>query len=269
MKKIKKSIILFLIICFALSSIFYYLIIAHEILNFSYALMWCPGIAAIIVSQIYHRGENAMNFRKCRVEYTLAGIWLPLVYSAISYGIYLLIYGKEVTTGNMALTFLQMPGMLLLYLAIFFVTAMGEEIGWRGYLVPKLNELFGFHKGAFISGVVWALWHLPIIATGYVSNIPIWYQVPIYVLQCIAMSYPLFYLSLKSRSVWPAIFLHFVHNFVIQLLLDQSIGGEIRPYLVGETGIITQALIAAIAVICAWKCRRTSDKNATKESAVI
>ncbi|MCC8122725.1 MAG: CPBP family intramembrane metalloprotease, partial [Oscillospiraceae bacterium] len=239
MHKTKKSILLFLILCFAFSSIFYYLVIVHDLQESVCLLMWCPGIAAIIVSRIYHRGENALHFRKCQLKYVLAGIWIPLLYWGISYGIYLLIYGTEVIVGNMLFTLIKMPGILLLNLSIYFITAMGEEIGWRGYLVPKLNELFGFARGALLSGVIWFLWHLPLFLIGYMSDIPLWYQVPVLALLCITLSYTMFYVSTKSKSVWPAILLHFIHNFVAQLLLDQSIGGEMRPYLVGETGIIS------------------------------
>lgn len=261
MIKTKKSILTFLIVCFALSPIFYYLMFVRGIAEMAYVLMWCPGIAAIVVSLLYHRGENALNFRRCRVKYILAGVGIPLVYFGISYGIYLLIYGKEVIIGNMALTFIQMPLTLLLYLAIFFVTAMGEEIGWRGYLVPKLNDLFGFNKGAFIGGVIWAIWHLPAVVGGYTSDLPVWFEVPAYSLQCIAMSYIMYYLSMKSNSVWPGIMLHFVHNFVCQLLLNQSIGGEMRPYLVGEGGIISLLLQIIIAIICARKYRSTDGQQ--------
>lgn len=257
MNKTKKSIITFLVLCFALSAPFYYLIVAQEILVLTYVLMWCPGVAALIVSLMYHRGENACNFRKCQLKHAMAGVWLPLVYWGISYGIYLLIYGKEVIIGNMPLQLIQMPGMLMLYLTIFFITAMGEEIGWRGFLVPKLNGLFGFKKGAFISGVVWALWHFPLFISGYMSDIEIGYQGPILILMCVSLAYPMFYLSIKSKSAWPGILLHFVHNFVAQLLLDQSIGGEMRPYLVGETGIISVSVFIIIAVICVWKYSKT------------
>lgn len=262
MTKTKKSIISFLIICFALSSIFYYLIIAHEVLELTYILMWCPGVAAIIVSLMYHRGENALNFRRCQLKYALAGIGLPLVYWGISYGIYLLIYGQEAIIGNMPLTLIQMPSTLLMYLALYFITAMGEEIGWRGYLVPKLNEIFGFKKGALVCGLIWAAWHLPLFVAGYMSDIPLWYQVPVLLLLCISLSYPMFYLSIKSKSMWPGILLHFVHNFVSQLLLDQSIGGEMRPYLVGETGIISIVAVILIAIACAWKYGQASKKAA-------
>ncbi|NMS89854.1 CPBP family intramembrane metalloprotease [Clostridioides difficile] len=265
MEKIKKSILLFLITCFALSSIFYYLIINRGILQFSYVLMWCPGVAAIIVSMIYHRGENALNFRICSLKYVLGAIFIPLVYWGISYSIYLLIFGKEVIIDNMALNLIKAPKMLLIYLAIYFVTAMGEEIGWRGYLAPKLNELFGFNKGAFLCGTIWFLWHSPVFLASYMSNIPLWYQLPVLALLCILISYPMFYLSIKSKSAWPGIWFHFVHNFVVQLLLDKSIGGEMRPYLVGEAGIITAIVVIVIALICTFRYHNTNGEIVTSK----
>lgn len=257
MEKVKKSILLFLITCFALSSIFYYLIIGRGLLQFSYILMWCPGVAAIIVSMIYHRGENALNFRRCSVKYILAAIFIPLVYWGISYSIYLLIFGKEVIVDNMALNLIKTPSMLLISLAIYFITAMGEEIGWRAYLAPKLNELFGFTKGAFLCGMIWFLWHSSVFLASYMSDITLGYQLPILALLCISISYSMFYLSIKSKSAWPGIWFHFVHNFVVQLLLDKSIGGEMRPYLVGETGIISAIVVIVIAIICTLKYHST------------
>lgn len=257
MEKNKKSIITFLAITLAISSIFYYLIIAAGVLEAAYGLMWCPGIAAIIVSLLYHRGENATHCKRCSAKYALAGLWLPLVYGGISYGIYLLTYGKDVITGNMVLDLIKMPNILLLNLVIYFITALGEEIGWRGYLAPKLVEQFGFNKGSLITGLIWTTWHMPVFLTGYMANtVPIWYQLPTLTALCIGLSYSMSYVSMKSRSVWPAAVFHAVHNFALQVLLDQSIGGEMRPYFVGETGIITIAVIVAIAVICTIKNRR-------------
>lgn len=64
MRNTKKAVITFLILCFALSTIFYVLIINYQIMNMSYLLMWCPGIAAIIVKRLYHRDEKMFNLKK-------------------------------------------------------------------------------------------------------------------------------------------------------------------------------------------------------------
>lgn len=261
MKNTKKAIVSFLIICFALSSIFYFLIIHYQLMNMAYLLMWCPGIATIIVKRIYYRNEKLFNLRKFNLNYVLLGIGIPLLYSALSYGIYLAIYGEKVISGNMAWTLLTNPLVLLLYLAIFFITALGEEIGWRGYLSQELYNLFGFRKGALVTGIIWSIWHLPLIITGYVSSIPLWYQVPIYVIQCIAMSYPMLYLRIKSKSVWPAVFFHFAHNFIIQILLDQSISGKNKPYLAGETGLLTISVILIVGFIYARKSLNSTNKG--------
>ncbi len=253
MGKTKKSVIIFLAVTFSLSSVFYYLMIAAGVLEAAYGLMWCPGTAAMIVSRLYHRDENALNFRRCPAKYNLAGLWLPLMYCGISYGIYLLIFGKEVISANTVLAeLIQSPSMLLLHVAVYFFTALGEEIGWRGYLTPKLIECFGFNKGSFFTGLIWTAWHMPVFATGYMAaTVPLWYQLPVLAALCIGWSYSMSYVSMKPKSVWPAVIFHAFHNFVAQLLLDQSIGGDMRPYLVGETGIITVSTIAIIAVICA------------------
>jgi Type II CAAX prenyl endopeptidase Rce1-like len=42
-------------------------------------------------------------------------------------------------------------------------SALGEEIGWRGFLVPELFKNIGFTGTALISGVVWACWHYPLL----------------------------------------------------------------------------------------------------------
>lgn len=247
--KIKKSLITFLLLCFGLSAIFYYLIISKGMVETAYLLMWCPGLAAIIVSLLFHRKENLLLFRGHPLRYTFLVLLLPLIWWGISYGIYILTFGKSVITGNSLLELIKQPSTLILTLVIYFITAMGEEIGWRGYLVTQLNALFGFKKGALINGIIWSLWHSPLFLSGYVSTIPLWYQAPIYVLQMVAASYVMYYLSLKTNSVWPAVGLHFLDNFISQVILDPSIGGDMRTFLVGETGILSLIVMIIVAGI--------------------
>jgi len=53
------------------------------------------------------------------------------------------------------------PGVVGLVQSL--ATALGEEIGWRGFLVPELFKTMGFTSAALFSGVVWACWHYPLV----------------------------------------------------------------------------------------------------------
>src|SRR5919202_1534230 len=96
------------------------------------------------------------------------------------------------------------PGIVIPLYVFFLVTfgllqaclpALGEEIGWRGFLVPELAKTTTFSKTALISGVVWAVWHYPEIIFGdYNGGTPIWYSVFCFTLSVIAISFPMAWL---------------------------------------------------------------------------
>ncbi len=52
-------------------------------------------------------------------------------------------------------------------LTVNAVAALGEEVGWRGYLLARLSSVAGFWPSALIVGVVWGLWHAPLVINGY------------------------------------------------------------------------------------------------------
>ena len=56
---------------------------------------------------------------------------------------------------------------LLLGPVINIIPTMGEELGWRGYLLPKLREFFSDPVALVITGVIWGIWHIPVIAMGH------------------------------------------------------------------------------------------------------
>ena len=81
-----------------------------------------------------------------------------------------------------------LPGVLLLTAYMLIQVGIGEEIGWRGYALPRLQSDHGALASAAILGAIWALWHLPLFfdpATGY-SITPFWvflvFMVPVSVL---------------------------------------------------------------------------------------
>ncbi len=91
------------------------------------------------------------------------------------------------------------------------VVTFGEEYGWRGYLQSALIKI-GKVKAVLLVGIIWGVWHMPIIWMGY--NYP---SQPIlgsflFVLYCIGLAFILGYAVLKTKAVWLAAFLHALFN---------------------------------------------------------
>ena len=80
-----KKILIFLLLTFALSSIFYYLIISSgSIHGYSMGLMWCPGVAALITQLIFQHNLRGMGWKPGKFKYLLASYAVPLAYAAPS-----------------------------------------------------------------------------------------------------------------------------------------------------------------------------------------
>jgi membrane protease YdiL (CAAX protease family) len=103
------------------------------------------------------------------------------------------------------------------------LTALGEEIGWRGFLAPNAYRALGFAWAGIGTGVIWALWHVPLIVVGgYDAGTPVWYATACFMVSVAAMSVMIAWLRLRSGSLWPAVFFHGVHNVAIQGIFDGS-----------------------------------------------
>ncbi|MEE2043507.1 CPBP family intramembrane metalloprotease [Nocardiopsis tropica] len=90
--------------------------------------------------------------------------------------------------------------------------ALGEELGWRGWLLPKLMPL-GTLPALLVSGVIWGLWHAPLILLGYnYPDAPGWLGLAAMVGMCVLIGAVFGWLRLRSGSVWPAALAHAAFN---------------------------------------------------------
>jgi membrane protease YdiL (CAAX protease family) len=102
-----------------------------------------------------------------------------------------------------------------------FATVLGEEIGWRGFLVPELAKRYSFAATAMLSGFIWAIWHYPILLLAdYNGHTPVWYYLPLFTLLLPVISFVWTWMRLKSGSLWPGVVLHAAHNTFIQQFFD-------------------------------------------------
>jgi uncharacterized protein len=94
---------------------------------------------------------------------------------------------------------------------------LGEEFGWRVFLQDRLFALFGNFKGVLILGVIWGLWHAPVIALGY--NYPGQPVIGVILMTILTVLIGIVHswVVIKTKSVWPAVWIHLAMNNMITL----------------------------------------------------
>lgn len=237
-------------------------------------LMWIPAMAATVANCVSFR-ENGEpfsvkklfargGFRTCRLRYVLLGCLLPLIYLLAPYIIYWLLYPENYAYHgvSLAIVFKDLLPVLVIGTFISMLSALGEEIGWRGFMVPALYERLGLNKTLLISSLFWCCWHLPLLIGGdYMSGTPLWYQLPAFVLCIFPVGVMAGLLTLESGSVWPAAFLHAAHNNYDQAVFGIITAGTNKMYFVSETGVLT--------ILCAWVLAAILYIRAKKQTAGI
>jgi CAAX protease family protein len=270
-----KKITVFIVLTFALSSIFYYLVISTHSFPTPYGLgiMWCPGLAAIITQLIFNRSLRGMGWKPGRGRYLLASYFLPLAYVFVVYMIIWIVgLGKfdpaalyqfvSEANGPSSTPFGIVGTYVVIMFSVGFIVncfaALGEEIGWRGLLAPELAKTTSFARTALISGVIWAIWHWPLILSGEYNSTdtPVWFGLICFTIMVIGINFALTWLRLKSGSIWGPVVLHAAHNLFIQAFFNHLTSNTgITAYVIDEFGI-GLALMAPVLAYLFWHKRK-------------
>jgi len=202
----RKPILMFLGITLALSAILYIPIIGMGMGTqglLSIGIMWCPGLAAIFTSLICYKSIKGLGWHWGKTRWQLLSYFLPFGYAAMVYGlIWILGLGQLdlITLSSMV----TVPGVIkLLILATLGtgITALGEEIGWRGFLVPEMAKDLDWIRVSIYSGAIWILWHSPLILfSDYHSYTPIWFGWLCFAVMVMGINFAFTWLRLKSDS---------------------------------------------------------------------
>jgi len=287
--KLLLGIAVFLLLLAAFSSVGYYLTI-HLGLRRHYMiiLMWSPGLAAFATCKLRGISLDTLGWKWGEGRWHWMAYFLPVVYGLVAYGILWstglggLISAKYI---NSVGQFLGLSGwsdtqVLLFGLLMFGVAgmvwriaaALGEEIGWRGFLTPQLMKRFSFPVTSLIVGLVWSAWHAPLIfytkynAGPYDLNL----QMLNFTIVTIGLSFVLTYLRTKSGSVWPATILHAAHNtYVISIFGEMTIKYENTRHYMGEFGVILPAVMVVFGGYFWYRARQEGIADAPSKEAVV
>lgn len=155
---------------------------------------------------------------------------------------------------------------------INLIPAMGEELGWRGWLLPRLLPL-GVAPAILLSGVIWGLWHAPLILLGYnYPTAPGWLGLLAMCGMCIVIGTVFSWLRIRSGSVWAPALAHGAFNaaagFSIVFVAAGQVVDTTQATILGWSGwIVPIALVIVLAVTGQFSPPR--DDRATNRRATI
>lgn len=246
----------------------------NTILTYS---MLCPSIAMLLTRWFTKEGfpmkgkgnlELGIIFADKKWVFYLAAILLPFIYRELGAGLIFILFPEsfnpaqisEIGISEGALWLL--PPVVIASTCMLSVGALGEEAGWRGYMMPKLEELFGIKGAVLVGGIIWGVWHFPANMAGHNFGTGYWGEpwtgFVSFTLFTIAVGAILTYLTKKSGSVWPAAFLHAVNNgggSILSVYFDQEkiTGFVAEPPVLGMLQSIPLFIMGGIAVLLLLK----------------
>lgn len=260
--------------------------LARTYLNYFFVLP-APAIAMAATRLITKEGWGHLMLRpdfRRGWRFYLAGWLLPFLAIIMGTALFYFIFprsfdpnfggAREMAAGSplaaadpwtLLLTLTLLP--MITSVPVLTLISLGEELGWRGYLLPKLMERFAgtsgddpahsgsldaaaARKAALLIGVIWGVWHWPglFLAMRSDPEMPILYPVVYTVFTCL-LSVLLTWITLCSGSVWPAAIGHGTHNLSVALpgyLLKGPVNLLLGPApgsLIGGMGYLALALV--------------------------
>ncbi|WP_108802697.1 CPBP family intramembrane glutamic endopeptidase [Aquimarina sp. Aq107] len=209
-------------------------------------MMFIPSIAAIIYLIKTKQGLKYINWHVGKTKYILLSLFLPILITLLGILVFehtglasnnvFLINNGEVHSIEIPLIFGSDPQSIPFFILNFLITGIlislvtslttiGEEIGWRGFLQKKLLEKNSLFKSLTFLGILWGFWHFPLIINGFnYPEYPMLGAFLFFPLTTVFISYFLGWLTINSKSVWPAVFAHAVINSVMILLFEMDFG---------------------------------------------
>jgi uncharacterized protein len=248
-------------------------------------LMWMPAFASVVARLSLREGIRDVSFRfggKVGLRSIGYAVLMPLIVGAVAYGTAWAtgLVGLSALTPSpeelaMAPSLAPLAGwepiprfltFIVLYASLGTmngcISAAGEEIGWRGYMLTRLIAA-RVPQPLFISGLIWAVWHFPLILSGAYASGPFpLLSAGLFIFTVIGIALVAGVLRLRSGSIWPAIVLHGAWNSIIQEPFDRSSVGRGATLWVGESGVLVAVMTMIVGVIVYQWWKKDGAKSA-------
>ncbi|MEF9984484.1 MAG: CPBP family intramembrane glutamic endopeptidase [Oscillospiraceae bacterium] len=243
--------------------------------------MFIPAICVVIVTLVTKNKFSNLYIKfnfKGNIKYYLLAWFLPSLLILVGSLTYFLIFrdkfdanmtymlnlfaqsGAELTKQQLLMNFFTQMAIGILFSPILnAITCFGEELGWRGFLLPKMLEKFKLLPTLLITGIIWGLWHAPMTMIGHNYGTEYWGFPYVGIIAmcifCIVIGTILSYVTIKTKSCFPAVIIHGSLNGLVSAgLFFSSDGGNsfIGPMptgIIGGIGFIIAAIIMMVLLV--------------------
>lgn len=211
-------------------------------LFFGLIALFGPATAAFLVARIWRGRAGVRELYAVATRWRVHPLWyaaalvLPILGFALGHALF-------VAAGNAPLV---VPGKIEPILLVLFVLVIGEEIGWRGFLLRGVLTRFSPLVATLIVAVVWALWHSPLY---FIPGMPSYGQ-PFFAFAAwvLPASFLLTWLWLGTRSAWLATLMHGSLNLGASLAFPHA-----DPLTLFTFAAVGLAIVAAPLVLLRWR----------------
>lgn len=249
-----------------------------------FGVAFAPAIANYLTRLITKEGFRdklyAANFSGNMKYYILAAV-LPVVVYVVSANITGMVFvpdysAAEVLKGDDITGVIYEVLRIVSTSVLLFPLYFGEEYGWRAYLTPKLQTLMPKPAALIVSGVIWGMWHAPMVYMGHnfgtnYSLFPYGGYIVMSV-YCIFIGCLLTWLTEKTGSIYPACICHAVNNnigtFMLAIFLLAGMTDEIysaKQFEIVTLDFIPMIVVCMIFMILLLRKGKTNDNTVAGE----
>ena len=243
--------------------------------------MWAPAAAHVLTRLVTREGWRDLYLRPRWLEswtYLCAAWFVPTLLMVAGAIVFFLIFpgrydpdlrsatallrqmgtteGHAVPMTASEFVAVQIASAAFLAPLINAIATFGEEFGWRAYLLPKLMA-FGYRKAMVLMGLIWGVWHWPVIAMGHNYGLHYpgypWAGMLAMVWFTFQLGILLSWMTLRSRTVWPAVFGHAAINGVAAAPVLFYYGPAMPLLGPAMTGVIAAIPVTILSMWLLWR----------------
>jgi len=186
---------------------------------------WSPTFAVLIMFRKLYPGftfKEYMNLhfgRKIKPEAFLISLLLQVGILVLVVLAYFMIKGKSLNT----ISFIGVSTLIPVILVDLSSGAVGEELGWRGYMLNLLQRKYVPLKASLIVGVAWGLWHLPLLVLSGYEGLELLAYFVAFMVAIISVSVVITFFYNKSKNILIAMWIHFWFNFLLKVVIIDNL----------------------------------------------